>query len=260
MSTHEPLLVVDDLHKSYGDLEVLKGISLTASDHDVISIIGSSGSGKSTFLRCLNILEMPTSGEIIFKGQKMPLSKPVGSGKSQRKVTSERTLQTIRQQMGMVFQSFNLWHHLSILENVTCAQILAHKKSKAEAIETAERLLDRVGIADKRNQYPNQLSGGQQQRVAIARTLALDPKLILFDEPTSALDPEMVGEVLKVIGDLAHEGRTMIVVTHELGFAREISNHVVFLKDGLIGEQGPPEQVLGKPETEECQQFLSMAL
>ena len=257
MSEREDILTVKDLYKSYGSLEVLNGISLSAKKHDVISIIGSSGSGKSTFLRCLNVLEMPTKGEIIFEGETLPLSKP---GKSERKVTSERKLQDIRQRMGMVFQSFNLWSHLSILENVTRAQVLVQKKSKAQAIETAERLLDRVGIADKQDQYPSQLSGGQQQRVAIARTLALDPNLILFDEPTSALDPEMVGEVLKVIGDLAEEGRTMIVVTHELGFAREISNQVVFLKDGLIGEQGPPEQVLGKPETQECRQFLSMAL
>jgi len=252
------ILKVEELHKSYQTLEVLKGISLTAHHHDVISLVGSSGSGKSTLLRCLNLLEMPTRGTIVFDGEPLPISAPTASGA--RKVTSQKALQRIRARMGMVFQSFNLWHHLTVLQNVTQAQILVQKKSKAQAIETAQQLLDRVGISDKQDKYPSQLSGGQQQRAAIARTLALSPDLILFDEPTSALDPEMVGEVLKVMRDLAQEGTTMIVVTHELAFAREVSNHVIFLEGGVIAEQGPPEQVLKNPQSEGCRRFLSKAL
>ena len=257
-SENPVILKVEQLHKSYGPLEVLKGVSLTAHNHDVISLVGSSGSGKSTFLRCLNLLEMPTLGEVTFAGQPLPLSKP--SNKHPRKVTSEKSLQNIRARMGMVFQSFNLWNHLTILQNVTRAQILVKKTPKDQAINQAVQLLKRVGIADKLDKYPSQISGGQQQRAAIARTLALNPDLILFDEPTSALDPEMVGEVLKVMRDLAEDGTTMIVVTHELGFAREISNHVIFLEDGVIGEQGPPSQVLGEPISDGCRRFLSKAL
>ena len=251
------IIRVENLHKSYGPLEVIKGVSLTANEHDVISLIGASGSGKSTILRCINLLEIPTAGEIYIDGQRLPLSPPKNGV---RKVTSENTLRKIRTNLGMVFQSFNLWSHLSVIENIIEAPIHVLKKSKAEATEIANGLLKRVGISEKRDMYPSQLSGGQQQRVAIARTLALDPKVMLFDEPTSALDPEMVGEVLEVMRDLASEGRTMIVVTHEMGFAREVCNHVVFLENGTIGEEGPPSKLFNSPQTESCRQFLSKVL
>ncbi|GGE61727.1 ABC transporter ATP-binding protein [Actibacterium pelagium] len=253
----EAIIQVRNLHKSYGDLEVLRGIDLTANRHDVISLIGASGSGKSTFLRCLNLLEIPTKGEIFVQGRRMPLSNPENGP---AKVTSERELREIRAQLGMVFQQFNLWNHMTVLENVIEAPIRVSRKSKAEAIAHAQELLDRVGLSAKADVYPSQLSGGQQQRVAIARTLAMDPSVILFDEPTSALDPEMVGEVLAVIRDLAGEGRTMIVVTHEMGFAREVSTEVVFLDQGRVGERGAPEQLFGDPQTASCKQFLKKVL
>lgn len=253
----DAIIRVENLHKSYGPIEVIKGVSLTAKEHDVISLIGASGSGKSTILRCMNLLEMPTSGEIYISGRRLPLSEPKNGV---RKVTSEKELRAIRTSLGMVFQSFNLWSHLTVIENIMEAPLRVLKKSKEEARANAERLLERVGISAKRDMYPSQLSGGQQQRVAIARTLALDPKVMLFDEPTSALDPEMVGEVLQVMRDLADEGRTMIVVTHEMGFAREVSNHVVFLDQGKIGEQGHPSELFKSPQTENCQKFLSKVL
>jgi ABC-type histidine transport system ATPase subunit len=248
---------VDDLYKSYGPVEVIKGVSFEAKEHDVISLIGASGSGKSTILRCINLLEMPTAGEIYVSGKRLPLSEPKNGV---RKVTSERELRTIRTSLGMVFQSFNLWSHLTVIQNIMEAPVRVLKQPKDEARANAERLLDRVGISVKRDMYPSQLSGGQQQRVAIARTLALNPRVMLFDEPTSALDPEMVGEVLQVMRDLAEEGRTMIVVTHEMGFAREVSNHVIFLDQGKIGEQGHPSEVFASPKTESCKKFLSKVL
>ena len=251
------LIEVRDLHKSYGSLSVLKGVSLSANEGDVISLIGSSGSGKSTLLRCLNVLEMPTSGDVYIDGEALPLSKP---NHKPRKVNSENRLRNIRTKLGMVFQNFNLWSHLTVLENIIEAPVHVLKQNKKAAIERAEQLLERVGIPDKRNMYPSQLSGGQQQRVAIARTLALDPKVILFDEPTSALDPEMVGEVLSVMRDLAREGRTMIVVTHEMGFARDVSDHVIYLEDGVICEEGPPSELFSSPRTESLQRFISRAL
>lgn len=251
------LIEVVDLYKSYGQLEVIKGVSLAAKEHDVISLIGASGSGKSTLLRCLNVLEMPTRGDIYIDGVALPLSKPKDG---LRKITSEKRLREIRTTLGMVFQNFNLWTHLTVLENIIEAPVRVLKQNRAEAVGRAEHLLERVGIPDKRNMYPGQLSGGQQQRVAIARTLALDPKVILFDEPTSALDPEMVGEVLSVMRDLAEEGRTMIVVTHEMGFAREVSNHVIYLENGVICEEGAPFDLFLSPKTESLQRFIRRAL
>lgn len=249
-----PALEVRDLHKSYGQLEVLKGISLAAHDGDVISILGSSGSGKSTFLRCLNLLESPHQGEIYFSGEQLQL-KADKTGALQ--AVSNQQINRLRTQVGFVFQGFNLWPHMSVLDNLIEAPRRVLKQSKAEAIETAEALLAKVGIADKRYSYPNELSGGQQQRAAIARTLAMQPKVILFDEPTSALDPEMVQEVLGVIRGLAEEGRTMLLVTHELNFARQVSNQIVFFHQGLIEEQGTPEQVFEQPQSERCRQFMS---
>jgi len=249
-----PALDIRNLHKRYGDLEVLKGISLTAHDGDVISILGSSGSGKSTFLRCINLLENPNEGEIYVAGEKLKL-KP---GKGGELVAADsRQINRLRSQVGFVFQNFNLWPHMSVLDNIIEAPRRVLGQSKAEAIEVAEALLAKVGIAEKRHAYPNQLSGGQQQRAAIARTLAMQPKVILFDEPTSALDPEMVQEVLNVIRALAEEGRTMLLVTHELNFARQVSNQVVFLHQGLVEEQGTPEQVFDNPNSARCKQFMS---
>ncbi|SLN62110.1 Octopine permease ATP-binding protein P [Roseovarius albus] len=250
-------LTVEGLHKSYGDLDVIKGVSFAGAEHEVISLLGASGSGKSTILRCINLLEMPDRGEITIDGVRLPLS---DASAGERKVTDQKALSAIRARLGMVFQGFNLWAHMTILENVIEGPVHVLGQSKAEAKNRAEALLERVGIADKRNNYPSQLSGGQQQRVAIARTLAMDPKVLLFDEPTSALDPEMVGEVLNVMRDLADEGRTMIVVTHEMGFAREVSTKAIFLHQGRISEQGPPEEVFGNPQSAECQQFLAKVL
>ena len=249
-----PALVVEDLHKSFGTLEVLKSVSLTAHDHDVISMIGSSGSGKSTFLRCVNLLETPDAGKVWIDGELIKMRR---TRSGQAVPADHRQVDRIRARIGMVFQSFNLWTHMTVLENVIEAPVHVLKKPKAEAVAHAEALLKKVGIAEKRSHYPAHLSGGQQQRAAIARALAMEPKLMLFDEATSALDPELVGEVLKVIRDLAEEGRTMIIVTHEMGFAREVSSEVVFLHDGKIEEQGTPEQVFDNPRSERCQQFLS---
>ncbi len=247
-------VVVDDLHKSFGPLEVLKGVSLEARQGDVVSMIGASGSGKSTFLRCINFLEMPTKGRIVVTGEEVSL-KPSKDGNLHP--SDKRQLERVRTRLGMVFQSFNLWQHMTVLQNVMEAPVHVLKVPKAEAKERAEALLQKVGLYDKRDQYPAFLSGGQQQRAAIARALAMEPKVMLFDEPTSALDPELVGEVLKVIRGLADEGRTMILVTHEMKFARDVSSHVIFLHKGVIEEEGPPKQVFGAPKSERCKQFVS---
>ena len=249
-----PALEIRDLHKRYGDLEVLKGISLTANDGDVISILGSSGSGKSTFLRCINLLENPHRGQILFSGEELQLKT---DREGQLVAANNQQINRLRTQVGFVFQNFNLWPHMTVLDNIIEAPRRVLGLSKAEAIAAAETLLAKVGIADKRHVYPNQLSGGQQQRAAIARTLAMQPKVILFDEPTSALDPEMVQEVLGVIRALAEEGRTMLLVTHEMSFARQVSSKVVFLHQGLIEEQGAPDQVFDNPQSERCKQFMS---
>jgi arginine/ornithine transport system ATP-binding protein len=253
----KPALAVRDIHKRFGDLEVLKGIDLWAKEHDVISIIGSSGSGKSTFLRCINLLEIPDSGRIEVAGEAIEM-RQLADGRSVP--ASQKQVDRIRSRVGMVFQNFNLWSHMTILENVIEAPVHVLKVPKKDAIEKAEALLAKVGIGDKRDHYPSQLSGGQQQRCAIARTLAMEPKLLLFDEATSALDPELVGEVLKVIRDLAEEGRTMIMVTHEMGFAREVSDEIVFLHEGKIEEQGPPSLVFENPKSDRCRQFLASTL
>jgi octopine/nopaline transport system ATP-binding protein len=247
-------VVVNDLHKSFGPLEVLKGVSLTAREGDVVSMIGSSGSGKSTFLRCINFLEMPTRGQVIVNGEEISL-KPAKDGNLHP--VDNRQVERIRTQLGMVFQSFNLWQHMTVLQNVIEAPVHVLKLPKAEAIERAEKLLHKVGLYEKKDQYPAFLSGGQQQRAAIARALAMEPKVMLFDEPTSALDPELVGEVLKVIRELADEGRTMILVTHEMKFARDVSSHVIYLHKGVIEEEGPPSQVFSAPHSARCKQFVS---
>jgi histidine transport system ATP-binding protein len=248
-------LVVQDLHKKFGDNEVLKGVSLSAKAGDVISLIGSSGSGKSTFLRCINFLEQPCSGSITLGDESIQVKTDKKGG---TRVADPRQLQRIRTKMSMVFQHFNLWAHMTVLENVIEAPVSVLKLSKAEAKDRAMGYLKKVGLpAGVENKYPSHLSGGQQQRVAIARALAMEPEIMLFDEPTSALDPELVGEVLKVMQALAEEGRTMIVVTHEMGFARNVSNHVVFLHQGKIEEEGVPEMVLTEPKSVRLQQFLS---
>ncbi len=252
--TSQSAVEVYDLHKSFGQLEVLRGVSLNAKKGDVVSMIGASGSGKSTFLRCINFLEMPTQGRIIVAGEEI-LLKPHNDGNLHP--IDRKQLERIRTRLAMVFQSFNLWQHMTVLQNVIEAPIHVLKVPRAEAIEHAEALLNKVGLYDKRDQYPAFLSGGQQQRAAIARALCIDPKVMLFDEPTSALDPELVGEVLKVIRDLAEEGRTMILVTHEMKFARDVSNHVIYLHQGKIEEEGPPSKVFGAPISARCKQFVS---
>ncbi len=250
-------LVVDDLHKSFGSLEVLKGVSLTARDGDVISLIGSSGSGKSTFLRCINLLEIPNAGRIEVKGELIRMKQLSGGMAAP---ADKRQVDRIRARLGMVFQSFNLWSHMTVLENVIEAPVHVKRVPKKEAVEKAEAILHKVGMSDRQHYYPAHLSGGQQQRAAIARALAMEPDVLLFDEPTSALDPELVGEVLKVMRDLALEGRTMIVVTHEMGFAREVSNEVLFLEQGIVEEHGPPSQVFDNPISPRCRQFLASML
>ncbi|MDE2383710.1 MAG: ABC transporter ATP-binding protein [Alphaproteobacteria bacterium] len=249
-----PAIEVKDLHKSFGPLEVLKGVGLTAQNGDVVSLIGASGSGKSTFLRCINFLERPSQGRIIVAGEEL-LLQPRADGNLHP--VDERQLERIRARLGMVFQSFNLWQHMTILQNVIEAPVHVLKLPKAEAIARAEALLQKVGLYDKKDQYPAFLSGGQQQRAAIARALCMEPKVMLFDEPTSALDPELVGEVLKVIRDLAQEGRTMILVTHEMKFARDVSSHVIFLHQGRIEEEGTPAQVFASPKSLRCKQFVA---
>ncbi|MEZ8141840.1 histidine/lysine/arginine/ornithine ABC transporter ATP-binding protein [Enterovibrio norvegicus FF-33] len=252
--TEAVALQIKDLHKTFGQHEVLKGISLDAHRGDVISIIGSSGSGKSTFLRCINLLETPTSGEIWVNGELIEMKN--GRGGDAIPV-SEKQVQRIRSRLAMVFQGFNLWSHMTVMENVIEAPIHVLGVSKAEAIERAEAYLQRVGLYERRDYYPGHLSGGQQQRAAIARALAVEPEALLFDEPTSALDPELVGEVLNVMKILAEEGRTMLVVTHEMAFARDVSNHVMFLHQGRVEEQGHPEKLFTSPESERLKQFIS---
>lgn len=250
-----PALQARDIHKSFGNLEVLKGISLTARRGEVVSILGSSGSGKSTFLRCLNFLEMPDAGEIEVAGERVQIK----DRKGQRSV-NEKQIQRVRAKLSMVFQNFNLWAHMTVLENLIEAPMQVLGRSRAEAVAEAETLLHKVGLYERRDYYPAHLSGGQQQRVAIARALAMNPDALLFDEPTSALDPELVGDVLRLMQELAREGRTMIVVTHEMGFAREVSSQVLFLHQGQIEEQGTPEQVFFQSQSERVRQFLSNSL
>ncbi len=240
------MIVVKDLCKNFDDLEVLKNINIEIKKGDVTCIIGPSGSGKSTFLRCLNLLESPSSGHIIFEGNDL----------TQKGVN----INLHRQKMGTVFQNFNLFPHMTVLENLITAPMMLKKIPKEVAVEKAKTLLARVGLSDKLYAYPAMLSGGQQQRVAIVRALAMEPDVMLFDEPTSALDPEMVGEVLDVMKELASEGMTMVVVTHEMGFAHEVSNRVVFIADGVICEDGTPEEIFSTPKTERLQSFLSKVL
>ena len=250
-------LEVEKIHKRFGALDVLKGVSLTARQGDVISLIGASGSGKSTFLRCINLLETPDSGDVRVQGELIAMKK---TRSGENVPADRRQVDRIRSRLGMVFQGFNLWSHKTVLENVIEAPIYVLGVPRAEAIARAEVLLAKVGIGDKRHVYPAHLSGGQQQRAAIARALAMEPAVMLFDEPTSALDPELVGEVLKVMRDLAEEGRTMLVVTHEMGFAREVSSHVMYLHQGRVEEEGPPSQVFGNPSSDRCRQFLAKLL
>ena len=240
------VIQVRNLKKDFGKTAVLKGIDIDINKGDVVCVIGASGSGKSTFLRCLNMLEVPTGGDIIFEDANL---------------TSDKVdLNRHRQKMGMVFQQFNLFPHLTILDNLTLAPTMLKKVPKAEAEEKALALLERVGLADRAKDYPNQLSGGQKQRVAIVRALCMEPDVMLFDEPTSALDPEMVGEVLEVMKDLAQAGMTMVVVTHEMGFAREVSNRVLFMDDGVIAEEGTPNEIFQTPKSERLKTFLSKVL
>ncbi len=241
------MINVNEVRKSFGKQEVLKGITEVVHDGEVVVVIGPSGSGKSTFLRCLNLLEKPTAGAIVFEGKTLNELK-------------EKELDTLRQEMGMVFQSFNLFPHLSVLENIKIAPMKTKGLSEVESNERALKLLEQVGLADKADSYPISLSGGQQQRVAIARALAMDPKVMLFDEPTSALDPEMVGEVLKVMQDLAEAGMTMVVVTHEMGFAKKVADRVWFMDAGYIVEKGAPEDLFVHPKEERTQEFLAKIL
>ena len=240
------MIDVKDLHKSFGPVEVLKGINEHIDRGEKVVVIGPSGSGKSTYLRCLNLLEEPSSGQIVFNGTVI----------TDPKVDINR----MRQKMGMVFQHFNLFHNLTILDNMTLAPVKLKLKSKAEAEEEAHALLRRVGLDDKAGAYPGQLSGGQKQRIAIVRALAMHPEVMLFDEPTSALDPEMVGEVLEVMKELAEEGMTMVVVTHEMGFAREVATRVLFMDGGVIAEQAPPEEFFAHPQHPRTREFLSKVL
>ncbi|SDP53506.1 L-arginine ABC transporter ATP-binding protein/L-ornithine ABC transporter ATP-binding protein [Rhodoferax sp. OV413] len=246
-----------DIHKKFGSNEVLKGVSLEARAGDVISIIGSSGSGKSTFLRCMNLLEKPNAGRIVVAGEELKL---VADKNGELVAAEAKQLQRMRTRLAMVFQHFNLWAHMTVLQNIIEAPIHVLGVSKDEAIERARKYLKLVDLQGKEDSYPAHMSGGQQQRVAIARALAIEPEVMLFDEPTSALDPELVSEVLKVMQTLAQEGRTMVVVTHEMGFAREVANHLVFLHKGCIEEQGVPREVLSQPKSVRLQQFLSGSL
>ncbi len=253
----QPALEVHELHKSFGDLEVLKGVSLTAHQGDVIAMLGASGSGKSTFLRCLNLLEVPDSGQVSLHGELIKM------GKNRRRETvplDRHQVDRIRARLSMVFQQFNLWSHMTVMQNVIEAPVHVLKVPKDQAIDRARQVLEKVGLGDKHDYYPAHLSGGQQQRAAIARALAMEPEVMLFDEPTSALDPELVGEVLRVMRQLAEEGRTMIVVTHEMGFAREVSNQVIFLHKGRVEEQGPPQEVFSSQRSDRFRQFLASNL
>ncbi|PWL42567.1 MAG: peptide ABC transporter ATP-binding protein [Bacillota bacterium] len=244
--TDNKMIVTEGLHKYFGKLHVLKGINESISQGEVVSIIGPSGSGKSTFLRCLNLLETPEEGKIFFEGVEI--------------TAKGIDVDIHRQKMGMVFQQFNVFPHLTVLDNITLAPTLLKKSSKEEAVEKAQLLLKRVGLADKAGEFPRRLSGGQKQRLAIVRALAMEPDVMLFDEPTSALDPEMVGEVLDVIKSLAEGGMTTAIVTHEMGFAKEISDRVLFMDDGIIAESGSPEQIFGDPQNPRTREFLSKVL
>ncbi len=248
-----PVIEIRNLHKQYGPLEVLKGVDLIADKGHVVSLIGSSGSGKSTLLRCANLLEDSQQGDIQFEGE--PISWR-GDGLD-RHPADRAQVTRIRTNLSMVFQQFNLWSHMTILQNVMEAPVTVLKRDRTEVETTAIRYLEKVGIGDKCDAYPAQLSGGQQQRAAIARALAMEPRALLFDEPTSALDPELEQEVVRVIKDLAQEGRTMILVTHDMRLAADVSDHVVFLHEGKIEEEGPPDQLFGTPKTQRLQQFLS---
>ena len=240
------MIEVKNLCKSFGDLQVLKGISETINDREVVCVIGPSGSGKSTFLRCLNLLEEPSGGEVFLDGKRIN--------------DSDVDIDEIREKLGMVFQGFNLFPHMTVLDNLTLAPIKVKGMEKAAAEEKARKLLETVGLADKAEKYPASLSGGQKQRVAIARALAMDPEIMLFDEPTSALDPEMVGEVLNVMKNLAENGMTMVIVTHEMGFAREVADRVLFIDEGNILEQGTPAELFGNPQHDRTKNFLSKVL
>ena len=251
--SHVEALVVEDIHKRFGKLQVLRGVSMAAHEGDVLSIIGASGSGKSTLLRCINLLEQPDAGDIRLGGEAIRFT----TRKGQRVPEDMKQVERLRSRLGMVFQSFNLWSHMNVIQNVTEVPVQVLGVSKAEASDRAEHYLQRVGLWEKRDQYPAFLSGGQQQRAAIARALAIEPRVMLFDEPTSALDPELVGEVLKVIHDLANEGRTMILVTHEMKFARDVSTQVVFLHQGQVEERGSPKQVFYSPTSDRCRAFVS---
>lgn len=246
MNEKEKMLELKNLHKSFGKLEVLKGINLEIDKGDIVVIIGPSGSGKSTVLRCMNLLEEPTSGDIIFEGESI--------------VKNIKNIDKTRERIGMVFQNFNLFPNKSILDNITLAPIKVRGLSKEDAVKKAEELLTRVGLIDKKSAFPSQLSGGQQQRIAIARALAMEPDMMLFDEPTSALDPEMVKEVLDVIKELAKEGMTMAIVTHEMGFAKEVADRVIFVDGGVIVEDGTPEEVFNNPKSDRAKDFFNKIL
>ncbi len=240
------MIEIKNLHKSFGHLEVLKGVTETIAEKEIVSVIGPSGSGKSTFLRCINLLEEPTCGEIVINGESI--------------TDKSHNVNKMRENLGMVFQRFNLFPHMTVMDNITLAPRKVKGMGKSEAENIGLQLLQKVGLAEKANVYPNTLSGGQQQRVAIARALAMQPKIMLFDEPTSALDPEMVGEVLNVIRDLTKEGMTMIIVTHEMGFAREVSDRVFFMDEGIVMEQGKPADLFSKPQLKRTQDFLAKVL
>ena len=240
------MIKVENLHKYFGDLEVLKGVNAKIDKSEVVCVIGPSGSGKSTFLRCLNLLEVPTAGKIYIDGIEL--------------MEHQKEIDKYRQKVGMVFQQFNLFPNMTVLKNITLAPVKVLGMEQDAADKLAESLLDRVGLLDKKNEFPNRLSGGQKQRVAIARALAMNPEIMLFDEPTSALDPEMVGEVLEVVRQLAAEGMTMVIVTHEMGFAREVANRVLFMDGGIIEEEGTPAEVFGNPKSPRTQSFLNKVL
>lgn len=250
-----PVVAIRDLHKSFGALDVLKGISFTANEGEVVALIGSSGSGKSTLLRCINMLEIPDSGTVSIDGEEIKLR---GSGQH-RQIADEHQIRRIRSELGMVFQSFNLWAHLTILENVMEAPLIVQKRARADVEQEARAMLAKVGIAEKVDVYPAQLSGGQQQRAAIARALCINPRVMLFDEPTSALDPELEVEVLRVIKVLADEGRTMVLVTHDMEFARSVADRVIFLHQGAIEEEGTPDQIFDATQSARLKQFLNAA-
>jgi polar amino acid transport system ATP-binding protein len=250
---HAPIIEIKGLHKAYGELKVLKGIDITAKRGDVVALIGSSGSGKSTLLRCCNMLEISQEGAILFQGEAV---KWKGTGHNRRPADPAQVTR-LRTNLSMVFQQFNLWAHMTILQNVMEAPVTVLKQDRAEVETRARALLQKVGIDEKCDIYPAQLSGGQQQRAAIARALAMEPQALLFDEPTSALDPELEQEVIRVIKDLASEGRTMLIVTHDMAMARDVADHVIFLHQGLIEEQGPPDALFSAPKSQRLQQFLS---